>query len=118
MKIMITTRGDFVSPRFDLSPEVLIATYYDQELLEEPRSIIVSDVSAEIICDLALKENVATVICGGIEEQHYQFLTWKKIKVIDGVIGPYADVLQAAMNNVLESGTILPGATSKEVASS
>lgn len=117
MKVMITTRGDFVSPRFDLSPEVLIATYYDQELLEEPRSIIVSDVSAEIICDLALKENVATVICGGIEEQHYQFLTWKKIKVIDGVIGPYVDVLQAAMNNVLEPRTILPGVTSKEVAS-
>ena len=71
MKIMITTRGDFVSPRFDLSPEVIIATYYDRQLLEEPRSIIISDVSAEIICDLALQENVATVICGGIEEQHY-----------------------------------------------
>lgn len=117
MKVMITTRGDFVSPRFDLSPEVLIATYYDQELLEEPRSIIVSDVSAEIICDLALKENVATVICGGIEEQHYQFLTWKKITVIDAVIGPYVDVLQAAINNTLKSGAILPGVTSQETAS-
>ncbi|MBU1233189.1 MAG: hypothetical protein KKD01_04265 [Proteobacteria bacterium] len=117
MKVMITTRGDFVSPRFDLSPEVLIATYYDQELLEEPRSIIVSDVSAETICDLALKENVAMVICGGIEEQHYQFLTWKKITVIDSVIGPYTEVLQLAMNNTLKSGMILPGATSKEVAS-
>ena len=66
MKIMITTRGDFVSPRFDLSPEVIIATFYDRQLLEEPRSIIISDVSAVIICDLALQENVATVICGGI----------------------------------------------------
>lgn len=115
MKIMITARGDFVSPRFDLSPEVIIATYYDRKLLEDPRSIIVSDVSAEIICDLALKENVATVICGGIEEQHHQFLTWKKIMVIDAVIGPHAEVLRLAMNNSLEPGTILPGVTSKEV---
>ena len=116
MKILMTTRGDFISPRFDLSPEVIIATYYDQQLLEEPRSIIVSNVSAELICDFALKENVGIVVCGGIEEEHYQFLTWKKITVIDAVVGPYADVLQLVMNNRLESGTILPGVTSREVA--
>ncbi|MBW1749364.1 MAG: hypothetical protein JRJ37_01410 [Deltaproteobacteria bacterium] len=52
----------------------------------------------------------------GIEEQHYQFLTWKKITVIDAVVGPYADVLELAMNNNLEPGSILPGVTSKEVA--
>jgi len=117
MKIMITIRGDFVSPRFDLSSEIMIATYYDQQLLEEPRFILVSDVSAEKICDLALKENVATVICGGIEEQHYQFLTWKRITVIDAVIGSSADVLRLAMNNSLELGTILPGVTSREESS-
>lgn len=117
MKIMISTRGDFVSPRFDLSSEVIIATYYDQQLMEEPRSLLLSDVSAEILCDLALRENVAIVVCGGIEEEHYQFLTWKKITVIDAVIGPYTDALQLAMESQLEPGTILPGATSREVAS-
>jgi hypothetical protein len=116
MKIMITISGDFVSPRFDLSSEVIIASCYDRQLLEEPRSIILSDVSAEKLCDLALKENVATVICGGIEELHYQFLTWRKITVIDAVIGPYADVLQLAINNTLKPGAILPGVTSREVA--
>lgn len=115
MKIMITTRGDFVSPRIDLSPEVIIAAYYDRQLLEEPRSIIVSDVSAEVICELALQENIATVVCGGIEEQYYQFLTWKKIMVIDGVVGPYDDVLRMAVNNTLQPGIILPGVTSKGV---
>jgi len=117
MKIMITTRGDFVSPRFDLTSEVLVATYYDQQLMDEPRSLLLSDTSAEILCDLALKENVAIVVCGGIEEEHYQFLTWKKIKVIDAVIGPHIDVLQLAVDNQLPSGTILPGVTSREVAS-
>lgn len=115
MKIMISTRGDFVSPRFDLSSEVIIATYYDQQLMDEPRSLLLAEVSGEILCDLALKENVAIVICGGIEEEHYQFLTWKKITVFDTVIGPYADALQLAMENQLESGTILPGVRSREV---
>lgn len=117
MKIMITTRGDFVSPRFDLSFEVIVATCYDQQLMEEPRSLILSEVSAEILCDLALKEEVAIVICGGIEKEHYQFLTWKKITVIDSVIGPYVDALQLTLDNNLESGAILPGVTSREVAS-
>lgn len=113
---MITTRGDFVAPRFDLSPEVIIATCYDQQLLEEPRSIILSDVSAELICDVALRENISIVICGGIEEQHYQFLSWKKIIVIDAVIGSYLDVLKMVIKNTLKPGTILPGVTSGEVA--
>jgi predicted Fe-Mo cluster-binding NifX family protein len=115
MKLMITTRGDFVAPRIDLSPEVIIATYYDRKLLEDPHSIIVSDISSEIICELALQENVATVICGGIEEQYYQFLIWKKIKVIDGVVGPLDDVLRLALNDTLQPGAILPGVTTKEV---
>jgi len=114
---MISTRGDFVSPRFDLSSEVTIATCYDQQLMEEPRTLILSEISAEILCDLALKENVAIIICGGIQEEHYQFLTWKKITVIDAVVGPYADALRLAMENQLQSGTILPGVKSREVAS-
>ncbi len=115
MKIMMTVRGDFISPRFDMSSEVMIATSYDGKLLEEPHSIIVSEVSAEKICDLALKKNVATVICGGISEQHYQFLNWKKILVLDGIVGPHVDVLQLALKTTLEPDTIMPGVTSMEV---
>lgn len=111
---MITTRGDFVSPRFDMSSEAIIATCYDQQLLEEPHSLVLSNVSAELICDLALKENIDVVICGGIEEQHYQFLIWKKITVFDSVIGPHAVVLQLAMDNALQAGAILPGVRSRE----
>ena len=108
MKIMMTVRGDCIAPRFDLSAEVIIATCYDNTLLEEPQSLLISRVSAEALCELALKENVSLVICGGIEEQHYQFLSWKKIRVIDSVIGPHGDVLRLAMDNNLKEGTILP----------
>jgi hypothetical protein len=112
---MMTTRGDFISPRFDMSSEVIIATCYDQQLLEDPHSLILSNVSAELICDLVLKEKISVVVCGGLEEEHYQFLIWKKIMVFDSVIGPHAEVLKLVMGNALKSGTILPGVTSREV---
>lgn len=117
MKVMITVRGDFVSPRFDMSSEVIIATCYDRQLLEEPRSLILSDVSAEIICDLVLREDIKVVICGGIEEQHYQFLTWKDITVYDSVIGPHGKVLELVLNNELTANTIVQKITSREAVS-
>jgi predicted Fe-Mo cluster-binding NifX family protein len=112
MKILLTIRGDFISPRFDMTGEVVIATCYDRKMLEEPRSIILSEYSAEKICDIALKEKVQYVVCGGIEEKHYQFLSWKKIKVIDSVIGPYADAIEKILQESLHANTILSGVTS------
>lgn len=114
---MVTVRGDFVSPRFDMSSEVIIATCYDGKMLEAPRSLILSNVSAEVICDLVIREGINMVICGGIEEQHYQFLTWKQITVYDGVIGPHTQVLDMALANSLRPGIILAGVTAREVAS-
>ncbi len=116
MKILLTTRGDYISPRFDLSTEIVLAVCYDEQLLEEPHSILISSRSAETICDLALQKKVDTVICGGIEEEHYQFLCWKKIQVIDSVIGQHSDILELAIHNRLQPGTILPGVVSREVA--
>jgi len=111
LKILLTIRGDYVAPRFDCAAEVLIATCYDHQLLEEPRSIILDHVSAERICDIALKENIGMLICGGIEEQHYQFLVWKHIKVFDGIVGPYDPVLHAAIEGHLTAGSLFPGVT-------
>ncbi len=106
MKILITIRGDYVAPRFDLCAEVMVAACYDQQLLDEPRAIILEHMSAEVICDLALKENISMLVCGGIEEQHYQFLTWKGIQVIDGVIGHHDTVLKEAVEGVLRPHTV------------
>ncbi len=111
MKILMTICGDYISPRFDCTAEVIIATYYNRQLLEESRSIILDHISAERVCDIVLKEQVACIICGGIAEKHYQFLTWKKVQVIDGVIGPHKDVLEAAMEGNLAAGMIFPGVT-------
>ena len=47
------------------------------------------------------------VICGGIEKEFYQYLNWKKVQVVDSVIGPFEDALELARNGTLEQGAIL-----------
>ncbi len=110
MKILITVRKNWVAPRFDLTSEVVIALCEDQHILGSPRTILMTRPSAEELCALIIKEGINTVICGGIEESHLQYLAWKKIRVIDSVVGPYAEALKAAVAGFLQSGTILPGA--------
>jgi hypothetical protein len=56
---------------------------------------------------MILTEGITTVICGGIEEEYFQYLTWKKVKVIDSVIGTYDRALEFAKGDRLEPGAIL-----------
>jgi len=110
MKILITIQKNEVAPRFDLSSEILITETMGDKITGSPRIIILPGTSGEDICGLITKENVSLVICGGIEETHYQYLKWRKIKVVDGVIGPYEQALNFAMALTLKPGVILPGA--------
>jgi predicted Fe-Mo cluster-binding NifX family protein len=108
MKILITTQRDFVAQRFDLTAEVVIVTVENGEPVGKPRAIIMNRPSPEDLCNMIIEENIATVICGGIEDRHYQFLTWKKIQVIDYVIGDYQSALKKAIAGKLSSGDLLP----------
>jgi len=110
MKILITIQKDEVAPRFDQTSEILITETEGEKITGEPRIILLPGTSGEDICGLAIKENISLVICGGIEDTHYQYLKWKKIKVVDGVIGPYQQALNSAVTNHLKPGVILPGA--------
>lgn len=111
MKILITIQKNEVAPRFDQVSEILITETDGGKNTGEPRIILLPGTSGEDICSLAIKENISLVICGGIEDTHYQYLKWKKIKVVDGVIGPYEQALNLAITNNLKSGEILPGAS-------
>jgi predicted Fe-Mo cluster-binding NifX family protein len=111
MKILITINKDEVAPRFDLASEIQITETKAGKITGEPRLILLTGSSGEDICALAIKENISLLICGGIEDAHYQYLKWKKIKVVDGVIGPYEQALLSAMKNDLKPGAILPGAS-------
>ena len=111
MNILITIHKNEVASRFDLTSEILIAEVDGGEIAGEPRIILLPGTSGEDICGLAIKENISLIICGGIEDTHYQYLKWKKIKVVDGVIGPYEQALKFAIANTLKPGVILPGAS-------
>ena len=104
-KILITIWRDQVAPRFDLTSEVLIASPDPGGGPAHTRTVVLPSVSAEDLCHMILTEAITTVICGGIEEEYYQYLTWKKVKVIDSVIGLYEQVLESALMDQLESGS-------------
>lgn len=108
MKILITAQGDFVAHRFDLAAEVVIATVENGEIVGKPRTIIMDRPSPEDLCSIIMEENIAMVICGGIEERYYQFLTWKKIEVVDFVIGDLETVLKKSVAGELKPGDLLP----------
>lgn len=110
MKVLITIRENNVAPRFDLASEVLIALCEKKQVIGSPRTILMNRASSEELCALIIKEDINVVICGGIEDSHLQYLAWKKIKVLDSVIGPYSEALSASNGGFLQSGTILPGA--------
>ncbi len=107
MKILITIQLNSVARRFDLASEVLIADHDGEKTIGRPRTIIMSRPSAEELCNLIIKENIDTVVCGGIEERHYKFLTWKKVTVLDSIIGDYAVALDLAGTGLLAAGSIL-----------
>ena len=114
MKLLLTVQDSSIAPRFDLTTEVIIAEQAAGKIVGEPRTIILPRKSPEDISDLIVKEGIDCVICGGIEDSFHRFFTWKKILVIDGVIGSYAQALDLAADGRLEPGHILPTARSDQ----
>ena len=106
-KLLITIWRDQVAPRFDLTSEVLVATVDATGEVLHSKTVVLPSVSAEDLCHLILTEGITKVICGGIEEEYFEYLSWKKVKVIDSVIGPYLQALELARVGKLEPGAIL-----------
>jgi len=106
-KILITIWRDVVAPRFDLASEVLIATIESDHTVTDQKTLILPSVSPEDLCHLILSEGVGTVICNGIEKEYYEYLNWKKVRVIDSVMGPYENVLQRSASGMITPGAIL-----------
>ncbi|NIO27726.1 MAG: dinitrogenase iron-molybdenum cofactor biosynthesis protein [Candidatus Latescibacteria bacterium] len=106
-KVLITIQENHIAPRFDLTTEVVMATLGDGGDMENQRTVVLPHASPEDLCHLILSEGVGTVICNGIEEEYYQYLTWKKIAVMDFVMGPWARALEQHQRGELQPGAIL-----------
>jgi len=106
-KVVIPLYDDDVAPRFDLASEVWIGVLGEDGDWHEERTLVLPQASAENLCDLIFHEAVGTVICGGIEEEFYQYLRWKRVEVFDSVLGPRAKAATALAKGELKSGDIL-----------
>ncbi|NOQ45222.1 MAG: hypothetical protein GQ559_00870 [Desulfobulbaceae bacterium] len=101
MIVLFVTLEDDIAPRFDLATEVIISRIEDGKRVEETRTLLLSTKSAEDLCALAVKEKISIIVCGAIEEEHYQYLQWKQIRVIDNIIGRYSQALHLLLHNKL-----------------
>lgn len=102
---LITLCRDEIAPRFDLCAEVLISPLQpaDEEDKSSRRHLVLAHVSGEELCDLITRSDVAVVVCGGIEEDYYHYLRWKRIEVICDVMGPLPEVLDSLASGKLQS---------------
>lgn len=106
-KILIPLHENEVAPRFDLATEVLIVAGGSRGISKNRRIVALPRPSAEEVCKLATTEGITLVICGGIEETYYQYLVWKRIEVIDSVVGSSSAALRRFAAGSLRPGTIL-----------
>ncbi len=106
-RIFIPLYQEEVSPRFDLSTEVLHAECDDNGSILKEKLLILPGPSAERLCHMVMTEHIQTVICGGIDQELYDFLLWKGVQVIDDVIGPGALVLRRYVAGGLKSGDVV-----------
>lgn len=107
-KVLICLYGNEVSPRFDLTREVLIAVIEKEGTIRGEKEVVLPQASVEMLCHMILTDEIQVVICGGIEEEYYQYLKWKNVKVLDSVIGECKTVLQRFAHGRLKAGDIIP----------
>lgn len=106
-KILIPLYENDVAPRFDLATEVLIVTGIGKTGSGDKKMMVLPRASADQLCHLIITEGIHTVICGGIEDDYYQYLTWKRINVIDSVVGSSQLALKRYAEESLKPGDIL-----------
>lgn len=105
-KILIPVHEKDVAPRFDLATEVLIVVA-DADGGVRKKTIVLPRASADQLCHLIITEGVRTVICNAIEDDYYQYLAWKKVEMIDSVIGSSESALDRFVKGTLSAGDIL-----------
>lgn len=106
-KLLIPIQGDFIAPRFDLATEILLVRFDNGVVIGEPKIIIMERASEEVLCQMAVEENITDLICGGIEEVHYNFLVWKRVVALDAVIGSWRIAVEKVVAGNLSRGDIL-----------
>ena len=106
-KILIPLYGEEVAPRFDQATEAWVGWVEDRGRVKKERILLLAQSSAEEMCQLVISENIEAVICNAIEDQYFDYLQWKKVRVIDSVIATMQQALTAFARDELVPGSIL-----------
>ena len=106
-KVLTTLCENAVASRFDLTTEVLISSINTDGYIEKNRTMVLAHASAEDLCQLISNEGIEVVICNGIEEEFFDYLTWKKVQVLDSVMGSWEHALNLCVKGKLKAGSIL-----------
>ena len=106
-RVLIPLWNEDVAPRFDLAQEALVALLGENGEIAEKQIIVLPQASAEGLCDFIIRERVDMVVCCAVDEECYQYLTWKKIKIFESVGGSAADVLERVRDGSLQSGDMV-----------
>ncbi|MDL2268627.1 hypothetical protein LJC41_01425 [Desulfosarcina sp. OttesenSCG-928-G17] len=106
--VLLTLCRDEIAPRFDMTAEALIASAENADAAKD-RHLVLAHVSSEELCDVIIRAGVSVVVCGGIEEDYFHYLRWKRIDVICDVMGESKSVLEKLRAGTLQSGDRLYG---------
>ncbi|WP_029897761.1 NifB/NifX family molybdenum-iron cluster-binding protein [Desulfohalovibrio reitneri] len=105
-RAVITTWEQYVCSRFDQAQAVLLATIREGEVVE-CNDIILGPTTPEKLCQFILGEDADTLVTGGIQRRYFEYLTWKKVDVLDSVMGPWETALKLLTKGELRPGSVL-----------
>ena len=106
-RVLITVARDEIAPRFDLATEALLLNISENGEVLQRKTFLLAHASGDELCDLALSRDIGTIVCGGIEDEYYHYLRWKRIDVVDSVMGPLERVVASLAAGRLKAGDIL-----------
>ncbi len=106
IKAVVTVWEQHVAPRFDQTTEAVVASIEDGRVTQT-RTVILAHASSEDLCQLIISEQADVVVAGGVQRRYYEYLTWKKVVVVDSVMGLYKDALELLARGELSPEAML-----------
>ena len=112
MKIAVSIWGDRISPVMDTASKLLVIEIRNQrEVSRVEANLVRRDISQR--CSFIRGLEIEFLICGAISRHFLGMLKGCGIKVISGISGLVADVLEAYIHgNQLQSRFLMPGCKS------
>ena len=106
-RVLLPLAGEDVAPRFDAALAVLLAELDDAGDMVSSETIVLPRASADELCEFVLVHGVTAVIANGIPEDHFHYLRWKRVEVVDDVMGPAEEALRLFAAGTLQTGAIV-----------